>query len=89
MSSTIARKVVDSFKPFIDKNKHDELSPREREVLEHLAAGYRYKDIGDKLYISISTVRSHIQKIYDKLHVNNRTEALNKYNDKSGNGKRS
>jgi DNA-binding NarL/FixJ family response regulator len=79
MSSTIARKVVNSFKPAIEKNEEDQLSPREREVLELLAEGHRYKDIGDKLYISISTVRSHIQKIYDKLHVHNRTAALNKY----------
>ncbi|MFT3908976.1 MAG: response regulator transcription factor [Ferruginibacter sp.] len=79
MSSTIARKVVNSFKRSFTNNHEDELSPREREVLELLAEGHRYKDIGDKLYISISTVRSHIQKIYDKLHVHNRTEALNKY----------
>ena len=86
MSGVIARKVVDSFK-LVKERQEDELSPREREVLELLADGHRYKDIGDKLYISISTVRSHIQKIYDKLHVHNRTEALNKYNEKNGNGR--
>ena len=79
MSSTIARKVVNSFKRSFENAQEDELSQREREVLELLAEGHRYKDIGDKLYISISTVRSHIQKIYDKLHVHNRTAALNKY----------
>ena len=79
MSSAIARKVVNSFKRVIEKNQEEELSPREMDVLELLAEGHRYKDIGDKLYISISTVRSHIQKIYDKLHVHNRTTALNKY----------
>jgi DNA-binding NarL/FixJ family response regulator len=79
MSSVIARKVVNSFKSIPAENATAGLSNREREVLDLLAAGDRYKDIGDKLYISISTVRSHIQKIYDKLHVHNRTEALNKY----------
>lgn len=79
MSSVIARKVVNSFKSIPAENAAAGLSNREREVLDLLAAGDRYKDIGDKLFISISTVRSHIQKIYDKLHVHNRTEALNKY----------
>lgn len=79
MSSTIARKVVNSFNRSLEKSQENELSNRELEVLELLAEGHRYKDIGEKLFISISTVRSHIQKIYDKLHVHNRTSALNKF----------
>jgi DNA-binding NarL/FixJ family response regulator len=80
MSSSIARMVVSSFSKISD-NRSDKynLSEREKEILELLAGGFRYKDIADQLFISISTVRSHIFSIYEKLHVHNRTEALNKY----------
>jgi DNA-binding NarL/FixJ family response regulator len=79
MSPQIARMVVTSFP--IKKTDHDAvsgLSKRERELLELLAAGYRYKEIADKLFLSIETVRSYIRDIYSKLHVHSRTEALNK-----------
>ena len=56
-----------------------QLSQREKEVLELLAKGFLYKEIGDKLNISTGTVRQHIHKIYEKLHVQNRTEAVNKF----------
>ncbi|MBK7684109.1 MAG: response regulator transcription factor [Bacteroidetes bacterium] len=56
-----------------------ELTEREQEVLKYLSEGYRYKDIANKLFISITTVRSHIYNIYEKLHVHNRTEAVNKF----------
>ncbi len=80
MSSSIARKVVSSFRKISDDEDNDfNLSDREKEVLDLLAGGFRYKDIADKLHISISTVRSHIFSMYEKLHVHNRTEALNKY----------
>jgi DNA-binding NarL/FixJ family response regulator len=81
MSASIARKVVSSFSNVAGNEKKDdyELSPREIEVLQFLALGFRYKDIAEKLFISISTVRTHIYSIYEKLHVHNRTEALNKY----------
>lgn len=80
MSSTIARKLVSLFQH--EHQQHDKeiamLTPREKEVLEQLAKGMLYKEIGDQLGISFNTVRQHIAKIYEKLHVQNRTEAINK-----------
>ncbi len=79
MSSNIARKLVSVF-----REKESTLPPvhalsaRENEVLQHLSRGLLYKEIADKLSISTGTVRQHIHKIYEKLHVQNRTEALNK-----------
>ncbi|HYE54983.1 MAG TPA: response regulator transcription factor [Chitinophagaceae bacterium] len=78
MSAHIARKVVASFKKNTASNAAGVLSPREQEVLEALAKGLLYKEIAAKLGISTGTVRQHIHKIYDKLHVQNRTEALNR-----------
>lgn len=75
MSLSIARKVVSSFLRPIDEN---ELSAREMEVLTLLAKGLLYKEIATKLSISKGTVSQHIHNIYEKLHVFNRTEALNK-----------
>jgi DNA-binding NarL/FixJ family response regulator len=82
MSGTIARKVVSAFNKTPLEDESFELSTREEEVLKLLSTGYRYKDIADRLFISISTVRSHIYNIYEKLHVHNRTEALNKFNNR-------
>lgn len=80
MSTHIARKVVGAFrKPLSGSPSQNPLSAREQEVLGLLSKGYLYKEIGDRLGISTGTVRQHIHKIYDKLHVQNRTEALNKY----------
>jgi len=80
MSSHIARKVVDYFQ---HKGRTSEdieaLSGREMEVLTQLAKGHRYKEIADDLSISVLTVRSHLQRIYDKLHVRSRTEAVVKF----------
>jgi DNA-binding NarL/FixJ family response regulator len=79
MSAQIARKVVGSFsskpRPSADLEK---LSVREREILDYLARGYRYKEIADKLFISTETIRTHIRNIYEKLHVQSRMEAVNK-----------
>ena len=55
------------------------LSPREREVVEALARGDAYKQIADRLGITIPTVRTYIRRIYEKLHVHTRTEAVAKY----------
>lgn len=79
MSANIARKLVDAFRepPSIDKPL-DVLSPRENEVLNLLSRGLLYKEISDQLHISTGTVRQHIHRIYEKLHVQNRTEAINK-----------
>lgn len=77
MSSQIARKVVMNFQEKKDKAM-EELSPREREILEHLAKGLLYKEISAELGISQETVRKHVYNIYEKLHVSNRVEAINK-----------
>ena len=80
MSMQIARKVVDHFrqiqKPSSDVEK---LTPREQEILELLSKGYYYKEIGDNLNISLNTVRTHLNHIYEKLHVQSRTEAVLKF----------
>jgi DNA-binding NarL/FixJ family response regulator len=57
----------------------DELSNREREILEQLSKGLMYKEIAAELYISPETVRKHVYHIYEKLHVTNRIEAVNKF----------
>ncbi|HYA39740.1 MAG TPA: response regulator transcription factor [Syntrophobacteraceae bacterium] len=77
MSPKIARKVISQFQD----NKIDEhylLSEREKEILRGVEQGLAYKQIADKLSISPHTVHSHIKKIYEKLHVQNRQEALTK-----------
>src|SRR3984957_1594374 len=80
MSNSIARKVVASFQ---EANRTGEkqnlLTPREQAVLDCLAQGLAYKQIGDKLGISINTIRAHLRHIYEKLHVQSRTEAVAKY----------
>ncbi|VGO13300.1 Transcriptional regulatory protein DegU [Pontiella desulfatans] len=81
MDSTIARKVVQSFqKPNGNKlpSELDELSERETQVLNLLARGRLYKEIADELDISIHTVHTYIRRIYEKLHVHSRTEAIAK-----------
>ena len=84
MSSQIARKVISSMQK-IEVNKMDEnvLSDREKEVLELIAKGFRNKEVADKLFITVSTVKSHVHNIYDKLHVTSRIEAINKVNGKT------
>jgi DNA-binding NarL/FixJ family response regulator len=80
MSAPIARKLVQSLqvhKPGVDETA--ELSPREREVLDGLAEGQAYKQIADKLNVSIHTVRNYIRRIYEKLHVRSSAEAVAKY----------
>ena len=80
MSGQIARKVLDAYqaKSKPTANAIESLSLRERELLSYLADGFRYKEIAEKMFISLDTVRKHIHNIYGKLHVNSRTEALNK-----------
>ena len=82
MSSQIASKVVAAFqnKPKTSVGSSlDVLSKRENEILEMLSTGLLYKEISDKLSISSETVRKHVYHIYEKLHVSNRIEAVNKY----------
>ena len=79
MSSNIARKLVTIYQTKEGLHKKSLLlSPRENEILEWLSKGLLYKEIGEKLSIATGTVRQHIHKIYEKLHVQNRTEAINK-----------
>ncbi len=77
MSGQIARQVVSTFRqPKASAKGSARLSPVEQNVLQLLARGYLYKEVGDKLTISVSTVRTHVWHIYRKLHVHNRTEAV-------------
>jgi RNA polymerase sigma factor (sigma-70 family) len=78
MSTQIARKVINRLRKDEATDIIEILSARENEVLQYLAKGLLYKEIAEKLSISTGTVRQHIHKIYEKLHVQNRTEALNK-----------
>lgn len=78
MSSHIARKVVQTFGKSSVKKEAEVLTDREKEILQLLSSGLRYKEIADKLFLSTETVRTHIRNIYSKLQVNTRTEALNK-----------
>jgi DNA-binding NarL/FixJ family response regulator len=78
MSAQIARKVISSFQVPAREESIHLLSKREHELLDLLAKGYRYKEIADKLFLSIETIRTHIRNIYRKLEVQSRTEALNK-----------
>ncbi len=80
MSTNIARKVVEFFHEGREKNKKlSELSPKENEILNLLSKGNLYKEIAEILNISLDTVKKHCGNIYRKLHVCNRTEALNIY----------
>ena len=82
MSSQIARRVVLAFqqKPAsLTNGSLSMLTRRELEILEMLAKGLVYKEITEKLFISSETVRKHVYNIYNKLHVSNRVEAVNKY----------
>lgn len=78
MSSHIARKIVNSFHITENNKELEKLSSREKEILDLLSKGYRYKEIADQLFLSTETVRTHIRNIYEKLQVNSKTEAINK-----------
>jgi DNA-binding NarL/FixJ family response regulator len=79
MSANIARKLVTLFRAEQkESSRLDVLSSRENEILQLLSKGLLYKEIADHLSISVATVRQHIHHIYEKLHVQNRTEAINK-----------
>ncbi len=80
MTASVARQVLQLFAhPPLGQQKNDyQLSEREREVLQWLVNGYSYKMIAGELFISLETVRSHIKKIYEKLHVHSKTEAVTK-----------
>jgi DNA-binding NarL/FixJ family response regulator len=77
MSTPIARKVINHFKE-AKKPGHESLTKKENEILNLLSKGFLYKEIAANLFISVGTVTQHIHNIYEKLHVSNRTEAINK-----------
>lgn len=83
MSLAIARMVVANVQQKkANAQLIESLTPREHELVHLLADGYRYKEIADKLLLSVETVRSYIRAIYSKLQVHSRTEALNKVFDR-------
>ena len=76
MSAMIAKKVVSSFQ---SRDKSDfNLTETEYKILQMLSKGFLYKEVSTKIEISEASLRKKIHQIYEKLHVNNRTEALNK-----------
>jgi DNA-binding NarL/FixJ family response regulator len=79
MTSNIARKVVQSFKQTAALRAPEELSSREQEVLDLLARGYLYKEIAERLNISVPTVNTYVRRMYEKLHVRSRAQAVAKY----------
>jgi len=84
MSPKIARKVLNTFNTkAVDTDVNELLSKREQEVLELLSKGFLYKEIADKLNISLSTVKIHLNHTYAKLQVQNKVEAVNKLFNRS------
>ncbi len=86
MSGPIARKVVASFQGAEQaEGKKPHLTSREQMVLECFAKGLTYKQTADRLSISVDTIRTYVRRVYEKLHVQSRTEAVAKYMRHSGN----
>jgi DNA-binding NarL/FixJ family response regulator len=95
MSANIARKVVQSFQQSIQRPpapaaaapaplaESETLSPREAEVLDLLAQGLLYKEISEKIGISLPTVNTYIRRIYEKLHVRSRAQAVARYTQRT------
>lgn len=80
MTTHIARKVVQSFqRTSTSASATENLSAREQEVLDYLSQGFLYKEIAEKLGISYETVHTYIRRIYEKLQVRTRTEAVAKF----------
>jgi DNA-binding NarL/FixJ family response regulator len=79
MSPFVARKVIGTFQKPVINDVNSLLSQREKEVLELVAQGLLYKEIALRLTISAETVKKHLKNIYQKLHVQNKVEALNKF----------
>ncbi|SEL68757.1 response regulator [Parapedobacter koreensis] len=82
MSPHVARMVIGHFNPFLDKEDTAEverLTPREIEIVAMLQNGDSYKQVAEKFFISVDTVKFHIRNIYGKLQINSRAELINKY----------
>ncbi|HEY4416711.1 MAG TPA: response regulator transcription factor [Verrucomicrobiae bacterium] len=89
MSSHIARKLIQSFQPvYQGASPVESPTPREEQILKLLASGFAYKQIAAELNLSMGTIQTHISRIYKKLHVNCRTEAVMKYLDTTGSNPR-
>ncbi len=79
MSAQIARRLVQRYqKDSLPAHEDEGLSSREKEIIQLLSTGLLYKEIADRLSITTGTVKQHIHRIYEKLHVSNKTEAINK-----------
>ena len=79
MTASVATQVLKMFSSMNNERGEDyNLSDREKQVLQLLVEGYSYKMIAGEMFIAIDTVRSHIKKIYEKLHVNSKSEAVAK-----------
>ena len=78
MNAEIAKKLVVRFQktPFSQNEYH--LTPKEQQVLDLMSKGYLYKEIADELNNTVNTIKQHIRNIYEKLHVQNKAEAINK-----------
>ena len=79
MSTQIARKVIQAFQRSKTMSEEEKsLTRKEKEVLDLLSKGFLYKEIADQLSITVNTVKQHIHRVYEKLHVTNKAEAINK-----------
>jgi len=79
MSPEVARKVIRMFRDYQPREALDvDLTPTELRLLQLLAEGYSYRAAGDRLHVSINTIRGYIRTIYDKLHVHSKSEAVSK-----------
>jgi DNA-binding NarL/FixJ family response regulator len=83
MTASIARQIIEMFNQLHEageakKGEEFNLTQREKEVLQLMVKGYTYKTASTELYISVETIRSHIKNIYEKLHVNSKSEAVAK-----------
>ena len=81
MSTAVARRVIGHFRPIQERRDlgEEKLSEREHEVLRLLSEGLLYKEIADRMGLTIGTVKQHIHRMYEKLHVQNRVEAVNRF----------
>lgn len=82
INSHIARKIINTFSNTTKNIELEKLSTREKEILDLLSLGYRYKEMASQLNLSTDTIRTHVRNIYGKLQVNSRTDALNKVYNK-------
>jgi DNA-binding NarL/FixJ family response regulator len=78
MNAEIAKKLVVHFQKQLSRKAEFHLTPKEQQVLDLMAKGYLYKEIADELNNTINTIKQHIRNIYEKLHVQNKVEAINK-----------